>query len=124
MKHGPAWIIFEESYQTPQRLVSILSPRKTVRDVAAYVEQLYIDRSSSLSERLKYKKSRKSAAYKPMIEGSVVHCGHEPHLVAIYAYQTNIKNNTLEFTYRIIIKRAEHSKGVVFEERSQSIEVL
>jgi hypothetical protein len=124
MKQGPAWILFEESYHNKSRkLISILSPRRTVRDVAAFMEQLYVDRWASLQERMRYKKSRKSAAYTPMIDGSVIHCGHEPFLVAIYASQTYIKNNTLEFIYRIIVKRAGHPKDVVFEERSQFLEV-
>ncbi len=124
MKHGPAWVLFEESFhQGSKKLLSLLSPRRPVNDVAAFVEQLYIDRTASLGERMQYKKSRKSAAYKPIIDGHVMHCGHEPFLVCIYAQQTSIQNNVLYFIYRIITKRGNDLKDFATEERQQSIEV-
>jgi hypothetical protein len=124
MNHGPAWVLFEESFhERTKTLVSILSPRRTVRDVADYVEQLHMDRTGSIEERLRYKKSRKSAAYQPLIEGSVIHCGHEPFLTAIYATKTRLRDNTLHFTYRIIAERGADITDVRFEEREQSIDV-
>lgn len=124
MKHGPAWIIFEESLRHGSKeLISILPPRRPVHDVVAFMEQIYIDRTASLLERLRYKKSRDSAAYSPQLDGHVMHCGHDPFLVGIYAFQTCVKDGVLEFHYRIITTRAQHPKDCVFEERSQSLRV-
>jgi hypothetical protein len=122
-KHGPAWIVIEESPRSGSRtLVSILAPRRTVRDVAAFVEQLYVDRTASIQGRLQYKKSRK-AIYEALVDGHVMHCGHDPFLVAIYAQQTTLKDDQLEFRYRIITKRGPTPMDIATEERVQSIEI-
>lgn len=122
MNAGPAWVIFEESYRKETRvLLSILSPRKSIREVARLVEQFHIDRTASLRERLNYKKSRRAAAYEPMIDGHIIHCGHEPYLVAIYAKQTRITDVGLELHYRIIANRAANPLNTTFENRSLTL---
>lgn len=123
MKHGPAWVLFEESCHKGKTLISLLPPRRTVRDIAAVVEQTYIDRTASLAERIQYKKSHKSAAYTPTIDGYVMHCGHEPFLVCIYAHQTRTEENVLHFTYRIVTKRGLDPRESTWEERQQCIKV-
>ncbi len=126
MNYGRGWVIFEESYREGTRtLVSILSPRRTPKDVSTFVEQLHIDRYGSVRERLEYKKSRKAAAYTPMFDGygGVMHCGHEPHLVGIYARKIVLQDGRLEFTYRIATNRGKGPMNVKFEERQQSLAV-
>ena len=120
MNYGTGWVIFEESYREgTKKLVSILSPRRTPKDVSAFVEQLYIDRYGSIRERLGYKKSRKAAAYTPMMDGfgGVMHCGHEPYLVGIHAHKIVLRDGQLEFTYRIATNRDKGPMNVKFEER-------
>jgi hypothetical protein len=119
MNSGPAWIIFEESYREGTGvLLSILSPRRSVREIALLVEQFHIDRTASLRERLNYKKSRRAAAYEPTIDGHTIHCGHEPYLVAIYAKQTRITDAGLEIHYRISANRSTNPLDITFEDRS------
>jgi hypothetical protein len=62
MNYGAGWIILEESYREgTTKLLSILSPRRTAKNVSAFIEQLHIDRYCSIRERLEYKKTRKAA---------------------------------------------------------------
>jgi hypothetical protein len=123
MKHGPGWIVLEEGLERPKLLVTILPSRRSVTDVAAHIEQLYIDRHSSISERLAYKKSRKHATYVPMIDSysCIIHCGHNPWLVAFPARSIELHNNVLSFTYRLPIAR--EGAATVFETRRQSITI-
>ena len=126
MNYGAGWVIFEESYQERTRkLVSVLSPRRTPKDVSAFIEQLHMDRYGSIRERLEYKKSRKAATYTPMMDGygGVMHCGHEPHLVGIYASKIVLREGQLLFTYRIATNRDKGPLDVTFEERQQSLAV-
>jgi hypothetical protein len=126
MNYGPGWVIFEEFYRAGIRqLVSILSPRRTSKDISAFIEQLYIDRHGSIRERLEYKKSRKAAAYTPMMDGygGVMHCGHEPYLVGVRARKIVLRDGQLEFTYLIATNRDKGPLEVKFEERQQSLAV-
>lgn len=126
MNYGAGWVIFEVSHRGGTRkLLSILSSRRTPKDVIAFVEQLYMDRHGSIRERLEYKKSRKAAAYSPMLDGygGVMHCGHEPHLVGIYAQKIVLRDGQLEFTYRIATNRDKGSLNMKFEEQQQSLAV-
>lgn len=126
MNHGAGWIIFEESLnQGSRRLLSVLSPRRTPRDVASFIEQLYVDSHCSIRERLQYKKTRKSAAYTPQLDdyGGVMHCGHDPFLVGIYAHKILLRESTLQFVYRIVVGRSESSLQASYEERQQSLAV-
>lgn len=121
MQHGPAWVLFEESFhQQTKTLLSLLSPRRPVRDVVSFVEQAYVDRTGSLAEKVRYKKS---AIYTPVLDGHVMHCGHELFLVCIYAQQISVHENVLSFTYRIITERGSSPEDFVWEERQQSIAV-
>ena len=120
MNHGPAWIIFEESHKRDSRaLISILSPRRSQHDVARFMEQIYVDRHASIKERIQYKKSRNSATYRPVADHQVLHCGHDPFLVGVYARQTTISGNVLEFRYRIVVRRTVDPRNFEFEERRQ-----
>ncbi len=84
-----------------------------------------MDRHGSIQERLEYKKSRKATAYSPMMDGygGVMHCGHEPHLVGIYAKKIVLQDGQLEFTYRIVTNRDKGPLDVKFEDRQQSLVV-
>jgi hypothetical protein len=124
MNHGPAWIIIEESFhKKSRRLVSVLSPRRSHSHVVAFIEQLCVDRSSSIVERMEYKKSRKSARHTPMLDGNIIHCGHEPWLIGYYAHKTAVKDGVLEFSYRIVVRRTPNPLNFEFEERRQCISV-
>ena len=126
MNYGAGWVIFEESHREGTRkLVSILSHRRTSKDVSTFVEQLYIDRYGSIRERLEYKKSRKAAAYTPMLDGfgGVMHCGHEPYLIGIRAHRIVLRDGQLEFTYRIVTNRDKGPMDVKYEERQQALAV-
>jgi len=124
MKHGPAWILFEESSHTGSRkLLSIQSSRRTQGDIISFMEQLYVDRFASVAERLQYKKSRKTATCMPVVDGHVIHCGHDPFFVGIRASQTDLREGVLEFTYRTIIRRSSEPLDFETEERSQVLNV-
>jgi hypothetical protein len=124
MKHGPAWVLFEESYQTSSRkLLSIQSSRRTPGDIISFMEQLYVDRFASMAERLQYKKSRKTTICSPVADGHVIHCGHDPFFVGIRASQTDLREGVLEFTYRIIIRRSSEPLDFETKEKSQVLHV-
>lgn len=107
MKHGPGWIILEDG-GAERKLISILPARKSAAYVAEYVEQLYVDRSSSIAERIEYKKSRARAAYPATIDqySRIVNCGHMPFLSAFPAFEIELNGNSLTFWYRLPEKRA------------------
>jgi hypothetical protein len=124
MKHGPAWILFEESYHSGSRkLLSIQPSRRTSRDIVSFMEQLYVDRFASMDERMQYKKSRDAATYKPTVDGHTIHCGHDPFFVGIRARQTDLRGGLLEFHYRIIIRQSSEPLDFKTEERSQVLNV-
>ena len=123
MKHGHGWVVLEQGTDTPQTLVTILPSRRPVNDVAAHIEQLYVDRHSSINERIDYKKSRKRAAYTSMIDpySCIIHCGHNPWLVAFPARSIELNHNVLSFSYRLPVKPA--GIDTVFENRRLAINV-
>ena len=123
MKHGHGWLIFEEGTETPKTLVTILPARRPVFDVAAHIEQLYVDRHASIMERINYKKSRKHATYAPMIDpySCIIHCGHNPWLVGYPARSIELNNNILSFTYRLPVKR--DGVDTTFEYRHQNVSI-
>jgi hypothetical protein len=125
MRHGTGWVLFEQASDRPTRsLLSILSPRRTARDVAAYVEQLYVDRFCSIRGQLTYKKSRKYAAYPAAIGryGLSVHCGHEPRFFGVYARDILLKGNVLEYEYRVVVI-ADNPPHLLLETRRQSLTI-
>jgi hypothetical protein len=122
MDHGPGWIILEDGTRVERTLVSILPSRRTPADVAAYVEQLYVDRSYSISERLAYKKSRKSSPYPATIDpySCIITCGGNPFLSAFPARVIELKGNALTFWYRL----PEERKGIDTVFRKQCITII
>jgi hypothetical protein len=129
MNHGPGWIVFEESrHQRTRKLLSILPARREPRDVACFMEQIYVDRFASLRERLSYKKKSKkspiAAVFKAMrdIYNNTIHVGHEPFYVGIRAHKITLKGNVLEFWYKIAAN-VEDPHNPKFEDRCQSLVV-
>jgi hypothetical protein len=124
MNHGSGWILFQQKFGESHRvLLSILPARKARDDVAAYMEQLYVDRFSSIHQRLDYKKHRKTI--NSVITdrgGGVMHCGHDPYFHCLYASKIVLKGNVLEYFYRILVN-ADDPLNPRFEQRSQAIEV-
>lgn len=122
MNHGPGWIILEDGTGVERTLVSILPSRRTPTNVAEYVEQLYVDRSYSISERLGYKKSRKNSQYAATIDqySCIITCGHNPFLSAFPARAIELTGNALTFWYRL----PEERKGVDTVFRNQCITII
>jgi hypothetical protein len=123
--HGTGWILFEQPFNGPAcSLLSILSPRRPARNVAAYLEQLYVDRFCSVRAQLKYKKSRKYAAWPIKIDryGLGMRCGHDPCFLGIYARKILLTGNILEYEYKIV-EVAGDPRHVVFQIRRQSLTV-
>jgi len=125
INHGTGWVLFE---RTPNRpvctLLSILSPRRPARNVAAYLEQLYVDRFCSVRAQLIYKKSRKSAAWPIKIDryGMSMRCGHDPYFFGIYARKILLAGNTLEYEYKIV-EVADDSRHLEFQIKRESLTV-
>lgn len=123
MNHGSAWIILESGTDVERSLVSMLPRRRPADFVAAYVEQLYVDRSFSIAERLEYKKSRKRSPYPAEIDqySNIITCGHNPFLSAFPARALELSGNALSFRYRLPQKRI--GVDTVFIERSITVVV-
>jgi hypothetical protein len=125
INHGTGWILFE---QPPNRsactLLSILSPRRPARNVAAYLEQLYVDRFCSIRAQLMYKKCRKYAEWPIRIDryGLSMRCGHDPCFLAIYARKILLTENTLEYEYKIV-EIADDPRHLVFRIKRESLTV-
>jgi hypothetical protein len=123
INHGTGWVLFEQPSNPPAcTLLSILSPRRPVRKVAAYLEQLYVDRFCSIREQLSYKKSRKYAAWPIKIDryGLGMRCGHDPCFLGIYARKILLTANILEYEYKIV-EFADDPRHIVFQIKRQSL---
>jgi len=110
MKHGPAWVIFQEHYPKSGRsLLTLLSARKSRDDVVRFMEQVYVDRFCSIESRLAYKKSRKSYALDPLVDpySQIIHLGDGPILVGIPARQVALKDGVLAVSYKIAVDRSD-----------------
>jgi hypothetical protein len=127
MNYGSGWIIFEETAQEQESrvLLSILSPRKSFRDVAAYMQQLFIDRTGLIRDRLEFKKNPKSAGYQVQSDRGTnpLYIGNEPVVFGIRADKIMLKGNTLEFFYKILVNPFDDPLQARFETRSQSLAV-
>jgi hypothetical protein len=126
VNYGAGWILYEESlHQNTRKLVSILPARRPPNDVSKFMQQIYIDRTCTLQERLDYKKSPKSAAYKVESDRltNPLHIGHDPWLMDIYAHRIFLKAEGLEFTYRVLVNPSADPRCARFEDRTQVLEV-
>lgn len=125
-KHGPAWVLYEESIHKKQRrLVSILPSRRSVPWIQEYMTQLHVDTEASLAERLAYKRSPKSY---PLCVQMGIHInpmsiGHDRILFAIHAKALVVWGNVLEFKYDILDKVLE-DRIPQFRQVVQTIEVM
>jgi hypothetical protein len=125
INHGTGWVLFEQPSDQPARtLLSILSPRRPVRSVAAYLEQLYLDRFCSIRAQLIYKKSRRYAAWPTRIDryGLGMRCGHDPCFFGIYARKILLAGNILEYEYQIV-EVADDPRHLAFQTKRQSLTV-
>jgi len=128
MKLGKAWLIIEESiHEYPRKtLISIISPRKRERYVKQYIEQLYIDRYASFTEKIAYKKNQKSCPYPAKRATSIfpyiLTCGHNPTIMAYYCCKLKLKDGVLEYTFKSLRKTTEDS-GYFISEISHKIEI-
>jgi hypothetical protein len=89
------------------------------------MQQIYVDRTCTIQERLDYKKSPKSAPYKVESDRltNPLHIGHDPTLFGIHAHKILLKAETFEFKYQILTNPLDDPLRAIFEERSQSIRV-
>jgi hypothetical protein len=125
INHGTGWVLFEQQSDRPAcTLLSILSPRRPARNVAAYLEQLYVDRFSSIRAQLVYKKSRKHVAWPIKIDryGLGMHCGLDPCFFGIYARKIVLAGNSLEYEYKVV-EVADDPRHIVFQIKRQSLTV-
>jgi hypothetical protein len=125
INHGTGWVLFEKPSDQPAcTLLSILSPRRPARNVAAYLEQLYIDRFCSIRAQLIYKKSRRYAAWPTRIDryGLGMRCGDDPCFIGIYARKILLAGNILEYEYKIV-EVADDPRHLVFQTKRQSLTV-
>jgi hypothetical protein len=125
INHGTGWILFEQPSDQPAcNLLSILSPRRPARNVAAYLEQLYIDRFCSIRAQLIYKKSRRHAAWPTRIDryGLGMRCGRDPCFFGIYARKILLKGNILEYEYKFV-EVADDPRHLAFQTKRQSLTV-
>jgi hypothetical protein len=123
INHGAGWVLFEKSSnKAADTLLSILSPRRPVRYVAAYLEQLYIDRHCPICAQLIYKKSRRHAAWPTRIDryGLGMRCGDDPCFFAIYARKLLLTKNMLEYEYKFV-EVAETSRHLAFQTKRHSL---
>ena len=125
MKHGAGWVILEISHhRESKQLVSILPPRKTREDVVWFMQQIYVDRFSSIQGRLDYKKSPSSYPLQPLVDryAPIIHLGHDPFFAGIYSRCITVVGKTLEFHYRIAVDISDPF-NLVYADRSQSVTV-
>jgi hypothetical protein len=125
INHGTGWVLFEQlSNQPACTLLSILSPRRPARNVAAYLEQLYVDRFCSIRAQLIYKKSRKHAAWPIKIDryGLGMRCGNDPCFFGIYARKILLTGNILEYEYKMV-EVADDPRHILFQIKRQSLTV-
>jgi hypothetical protein len=125
INHGTGWVLFEQASNRPAgTLLSILSPRRPVRNVAAYLEQLYVDRFCSIRAQLIYKKSRKYAAWPTRIDryGLGMRCGHDPCFFGIYARKILLMGDILEYEYKIV-EVTDDPRHLMFQTKRQSLTV-
>jgi len=125
INHGAGWVLFEQPSNRPAcTLLSILSPRRPARNVAAYLEQLYVDRFCSVPAQLFYKKSRKYAAWPIKIDryGLGMRCGHDPCFFGIFARKILLMGNILEYEFKIV-EVADNPRHIVFKVKRQSLTV-
>jgi hypothetical protein len=125
INHGTGWLLFEQVAARPAfTLLSILSPRRPARNVAAYLEQLYVDRFCSVRAQLIYKKSRKYAAWPTRLDryGLGMRCGNDPCFFGIYARKIILTGNVLEFEYKVV-EVADDPRHLVFQTKRQSLRV-
>jgi len=104
MDAGKAWVILEEYFHSSdRRLVSIVSPRKTIEYVCDLMEQMYVAKFASLDERITYKKDRKRSAFRmenyQQRGPTLLWCGQEPTFHAYRCHRLQVKGNTLFFWY-------------------------
>jgi len=126
INHGSGWVLFEQPSSRPAcTLLSILSPRRPARSVAAYLEQLYVDRFCSIRAQLTYKKSRKHAPWPARIDryGLGMRCGQDPCFFGIYARKILLAGNILEYEYKIV-EVADDPRHLVFQTRRQSLTII
>ena len=125
INHGTGWLLYEQPSDRPAcTLLSILSPRRPARNVAAYLEQLYVDRFCSVRAQLIYKKSRKYAAWPTRLDryGLGMRCGNDPCFFGIYARKIILTGNVLEFEYKVV-EVADDPRHLVFQTKRQSLSV-
>ncbi|MGA2023345.1 MAG: hypothetical protein ABSH23_01155 [Steroidobacteraceae bacterium] len=125
INHGTGWVLFEQASKRPAgALLSILSPRRPARNVAAYLEQLYVDRFCAIRAQLIYKKSRKYAAWPTRIDryGLGMRCGHDPCFIGIYARRIVLMGDILEIEYKVV-EVADNPRHLTFQTKRQSLTV-
>lgn len=67
MKHGPGWVFFEEHYPSGERhLLSVFPPRRNQKFVVQLMQQLYVDKFTTIEDHHAFKKSLNSYPLEPL----------------------------------------------------------
>ena len=89
LKSKRAWLITWQGINFTEKVVAILSSRKSAETVAHFTEQYYIASTYSISEKITYAKSSKDNPYRVEFDdingvpwSGRMTCGHNPFLVA------------------------------------------
>lgn len=126
MNQGKGWVLIEAFFNTGEnRLLSILSSRRSPDHIRQYMEQKYIDSHASIEEKLSYKKQPRRWAYpsEPYAEKYpyVLRCGHEPLFIAMYCHKLELKGDKLYYYYKYF--RGERHNQPVFKEMIECVNV-
>lgn len=102
---GKGWVVLEEYFHcNTKSLISVLSPRKSREFVARYIEQAYVDKFGSFTEKIAFKKNRALSPFKmenyEEMNPTILGCGHEPRYRAYFCHKLEVHEGMLNFTYR------------------------
>jgi hypothetical protein len=122
---GKAWLVFEvDNLNGGERLLSVLSARKSYTEVGNYIEQMCVDTLASLEEKFRYKNSRKNWPYQWKIMNrfnGIVYCGCDPMLQAIQCNKIVKIGGTLQYTY--VAATSNSGEKLHFSEQIREVEI-
>ncbi len=124
---GKAWVIHSEDTLGERYLdlISIQSPRKSIQNIASYVEHVYVDRFASIEEKIAYKKKTSSWPYPAEIlrPACVVCCGFGPVYFAHFCHHVSIEGELMIGKYRFVKSLNENHEPVEFTDGQVTIKI-
>lgn len=127
MNTGKGWLIIEEYFhENTKSVVSIISPRKGIKYVREYVEQMYVDRFASINEKIAYKKNPKFSAFKieEPSDNNTFSFGHDPTFRVYACHKLSLKGNKLTYIYKKrVFKDEERKDKPILKEKTGTVNV-